>query len=149
MQTCIDEIVCWSQMIFSVTAVDEREVLQVGIIIEGEIVEHDDTEKLQNLHRSCLNIPADDVSTLLVTQIAVFEIAASIGICQSCKRCKIFLAILLSIWPHIKPSAQICCFVVTEETNRVGCRFNLIYLRSYLHSQVLIGRTILAVKQGV
>ena len=48
MQTCIDEVVCWSKMIFSVTTVDEREIFQMGIIIEGKIVEHNDTEKLQN-----------------------------------------------------------------------------------------------------
>ena len=43
METGIDEVVCWSEMIFPITAIDEWEVLQVGIIIEGEIVEHDDT----------------------------------------------------------------------------------------------------------
>ena len=149
MQTCIDEVVCWSKMIFSITTVDKREVLQMCIIIEGKIVEHNDTEKLQNFYGRSLNILANDVCTFLITQITILEITSSIGVCQSCKRSKIFLTILLSIRTHIKTSAKIGCFTILEETNAICCRFYMIDLRGKLHSQMFISRTILAVKQGV
>ena len=37
MQACIDKIVCWSQVILTITSIYERKVLEMGIIIEGEI----------------------------------------------------------------------------------------------------------------
>ena len=69
MQTCVDEVVSWSKMIFSVTTVDKREVLQMCIIIEGKIVEDNDAEVLQDFDGSSLDVFADDVSTFLITQI--------------------------------------------------------------------------------
>ena len=117
MQTGIDKVVCRSKMIFPITTIDERKVLQVGIIIEGKIIEHNDTEELQNLNRSGLNVPTDDVSALLVTQIAILEIVSTIGIRQSCKGSKIFLTIFLTIRTHIETSAQICCFTIAKETD--------------------------------
>ena len=67
MQTGVDEVIGWSKMIFPITTIDEREILQMGIIIEGEIIEHDDTEKLQNFYRCSFDVFAYDVSTFLVT----------------------------------------------------------------------------------
>ena len=67
------------------------------IIIESEIVEDNNAEVLQDFDGSSLDVFADDVCTFLITQITIFEIAATIGIGQSCKRGKVFLAILLPI----------------------------------------------------
>ena len=46
MQTGIDKVVGRGKMIFPVTAVDEGEILQMRIIVEGKIVEHDYAEEL-------------------------------------------------------------------------------------------------------
>ena len=83
MEACIDEIIGRSQMVLSVTSVNEREVLEVGIIIEGEIVEHHYAEEFQYLNRSSIYILADDISTFLITQVAVFVITTSIDVCQT------------------------------------------------------------------
>ena len=53
------------------------------IIIESEIVEDNDAEVLQDFDGSSLDVFADDVSTFLITQITIFEIAATIGIGQA------------------------------------------------------------------
>jgi hypothetical protein len=44
----------------------------------------------------------------------------------------IFLAIFLPFRSNIKTSAQICCFSITEEAYGIGCRLNLINLKSLL-----------------
>ena len=69
----------------------------MGIIIEGEIVEHDNTEKLQDFYRCSFDVFADNVSAFLVTQVAIFEIAATIGIGQSGKRSESVLTVLLLV----------------------------------------------------
>ena len=103
------------------------------IIIESEIVEDNDAEVLQDFDGSSLDVFADDVSTFLITQITIFEIAATIGIGQSCKRGKVFLAILLPIRADIETSTKIGSFTILEETNAICCRFYMIDLRSQLH----------------
>ena len=103
------------------------------VIVEGKIVEDNDAEELQDFDGSSLDVFADDVSTFLITQVAVLEIAATIGIGQSSKRGKVFLAILLSVGPDIEPTAKIGSFSVLEEADGICCRFYMIDLRSLLH----------------
>ena len=85
MKTGIDEVVGRGKMIFPVTAVDEGEILQMRIIVERKIVEDNDAEEFQDFYGSRLYILADDVCTFLITQVAVLEIATTVGIGQSCK----------------------------------------------------------------
>ena len=53
------------------------------IVIEGEIVEDNHSEELQNFYRSSFDVLTDDVSTFLITEITIFEIATTISISQS------------------------------------------------------------------
>ena len=80
MEAGIDKVVCWSQMILTIIAVDEREVLQVSIIVEDEIVEDDHAKKLQYLNRSRPHIFADDIGTFLITQIAILVVTPAIDL---------------------------------------------------------------------
>ena len=57
----------------------------MSIIIEGEIVENNYTEELQDFDGSCFDVFADNAGTFLITQIIVLEIAATGGIGQSGK----------------------------------------------------------------
>ena len=68
------------QMILTIASIDQREVLQVRIVVVGQIIKHHYTEKFQYLNRCSLYIFTNDAGTLLITQITVFEVAASIGI---------------------------------------------------------------------
>ena len=119
------------------------------VIVEGKIVEDNDAEELQDFNRSSLNILTNDVCTFLITQIAIFEITASVGVCQSSKRSKIFLTILLAAGTDIKATAKIGGFSVLEEADGICSRFYMIDLRGKLHSQMFVGWAILSVKQGI
>ena len=48
----------------------------MSIIIEGEIVENNYTEELQDFYGSSFDILAYDISALLIAQIIVFVVAA-------------------------------------------------------------------------
>lgn len=41
MQAGVNEIIGWGQMIFTVTSVYQREILQMCVIVENEVVEYD------------------------------------------------------------------------------------------------------------
>ena len=70
-------------MIFSVSTVYQREILQVGIIIQNKIVEYNDTKELQYLNRSSLGILPNKFCTFFVTEIAVFVVTTTIGLGQT------------------------------------------------------------------
>ena len=67
MEAGVDEVVCRGKVVFAITSVDKREVLQVSIIIQGEIVEHDDTEEFQDFNGSRFNVFTNDVGAFLIT----------------------------------------------------------------------------------
>ena len=149
MQACVDEVVGWSQMIFPVTSVNQREILKMCIIVECEIIEDYDSEESHDFNRCSLHVSADNVGTFFITKVIVFEVAASIGIGQSCQGCEILLAIFLSVRTDIESAADVGCFSITEKTKTVSRCFYVIDLRGQLHGQVLVGRTILSFEKSV
>jgi len=85
METRIDKVVSWSQMIFAIATINERKVLQVRIIVERQIIEDYHSEELQDFNGCCLDILSDNISALLIAEITILVVATPIRTCQTCK----------------------------------------------------------------
>ena len=100
----------------------------MGIIVEGEIIKRHNTKELKYFDRGSLYILTNNVSTLLVTQVAVFEIAASISIGQTSQRCEIFLLIFLSVRAYVKSPTDVRLLSIPKETESIGSSLQMINL---------------------
>ena len=83
MKARIDKVVGWGEMVFAVTTIDKREVLQMGIVIQNQIVEYNDAEELQHLDGCRHRVSANQLSTFLIAQMTVLIVAASVDFGQS------------------------------------------------------------------
>lgn len=67
MKVGVDKVVCRSEAVFAIATANQREILQMGIIIERKVIEHHDTEELQYLNGGSCDIFADYICTLFIT----------------------------------------------------------------------------------
>ena len=102
MKAGVDQIVSWSQTVFSSVPANQGEIFQVGIIIQSEVVEQNYLEKPQHVDLCGRNILSDNSSTFFVAEVAVFVIIATVCFSQAGNRGKILLRIFPLIGSDIK-----------------------------------------------
>ena len=121
---------------FSLDSSDDNPILgnQLVVMSGADLDALVEKEELQDFDGSCFDVFADDVGTLLVAQITIFVIAATIGTGQSCQRLIFFFC---PSGPTSKRRQKMFHFTILEEINAISGSLNVMNLRSQQHRQII------------
>ena len=118
MQRSVDEVVGRSQAVF-IAGVDQREIFQVGIVIERDKVEQHKPEETQQVYAVGFYVAADYVRAVFVAGPAVFVVSTAVGLCQAHQGGEILLPVFAPA-VDVKSPGNIGSLVVLVETQSVG-----------------------------